>query len=324
MDVDVANRVLEQLYDRAQGSFSLDELADKAGVGRAGVDDAIDALRQRGHDLEIRPAGGVRLVRPVRLDPHLIERDLGTTRVGRTAICFDEVDSTNDVAMASWPQAEVDGLVVLAEYQRSGRGRQGRQWISRPGANVLMSAMLADETGRLTHEALPIAAGLAVAEGVTDACKVGCGLKWPNDVLLDGAKVAGVLVETRRHGRREAIVIGVGINVNAAPPVSQVTAAPTCLADRLGGPVERTEIVRAVLRRLDAWLANVIAGHTDLLHQAWTRRCRMINQRVTIACAGQTYVGRVLDVSPLVGLILGCDDGRQVHLPAESSTLISQ
>ncbi len=321
--MNLANRILELLYDRREGFFLLEELAAAARLPRAGLEVQLQTLRQQGHQLEISPAHGVRLLSPVRLDAHLIERNLGTRRVGQNVICFAEVGSTNDVAMDSSRQTGADGLVVLADSQRSGRGRLGRRWISPPCANVLMSVVLVDPPGRETpHDALTIATGLAVAEGIEVASTVECELKWPNDVLHDGAKLSGILVETRKQGDRRCSVLGVGINASAHPPAEQVTRPATSILAVRGEPTERIEIVRHVLQRLDFWLGQISIGDTESLRAAWTQRCGMINQRVSVSCGGVTYSGRMLDVSPMEGLILSCDDGRRVHLPANGSTML--
>jgi BirA family biotin operon repressor/biotin-[acetyl-CoA-carboxylase] ligase len=317
------DRILDLLYARSGGFASLEELAEGASLTRRRVDACLEELRHRGHVLESSPAHGVRLVRPVRLDAHLIERGLGTHRVGRNVICFAEVDSTNDVAFASARQAGAGGLVVLAESQRRGRGRLGRRWVSPPGQNILMSVLLVSRGGRpLAQDALTIATGVGVAEGIELACGLSCELKWPNDVLLYGRKLAGVLVEVRRHDRLQCTVLGVGINANAAPADSAVHSPAVCLAERLGHPVERIEVVRAVLRRLDDWLRRVAEGDLDGLKAAWMGRCGMLNQRLRVSFADADYVGRVLDISPMEGMILCCDDGRVVHLPAAGSTVV--
>ena len=322
METDTAHRVLERLYDRGEGFFLLEELAAAADLPRRRLDEVLEDLRRRGNGIEFSPAHGVRLIRPIALNAHLIERDLNTARIGRSVLCFSEVDSTNDVAMDSARQKDTDGLVVLAESQRRGRGRHGRQWSSRPKANVLLSAVLLEPPSQAqSHDAMTIAAGLAVAEGIETACGVRCSLKWPNDVLLDDRKVAGVLVETRRLAHAHAVVIGVGVNVNDHPPDEELDAPAADLAGRLGHPVERTEVIRAVLRRLDAWIAEIEAERRDGLHRAWLARCGMINERLTVRCGRRRYVGRVLDVDPLAGLVLCCDDGQQVRLPAEQSTI---
>lgn len=313
-------RILELLYDRKDGAFLLDELAGAAGLDAAGVAAALDELRRRGHKLELSPSHGVRLVGPVRPDARLIEHGLGTRRIGRSVICFDTVDSTSDVAFDSARQGGTDGLVVLAESQRHGRGRLGRQWISPPGANLLFSVLLTDAAP--PGEALTIAAGLAVAEGIESACGLACRVRWPNDVLLDGGKVAGVLVEVRRRARRRCVVLGIGINANAHPPPEHVGRPATSLAAHLSGAADRIEVVRAVLRQLDLRVRQAAAGELDELHSGWLARCDMINERITVWSRGRRYVGRVSDVDPLAGLILFDDDGRRIHLPAEHSTVI--
>jgi len=319
---DTTSRVLAVLYDRAEGFISYDELAGAARISCDMVDGMLDDIRRRKHQIEFSPSMGVRLQRPVHLDAHLIERGLRVQRVGQSVICFDEVGSTNDVAMDSARQGGTDGLVVLADSQRGGRGRQGSRWVSPPGRNLLMSALLIDDNGDLAHEALTIATGLAVAEGIDRACGVQCRLKWPNDVLLGGAKVAGVLVEIRPSAAGRAIVLGIGVNVNAAPASGEVERPATSLADRVGHPVERIDVARAVIARLDEWVRRVAGRDLTGVHDGWMRRCGMINERVTIDSAGRRYVGRVSDVDPLEGLILFDDNGRRVHLPAEYSTVL--
>lgn len=317
------NHILELLYDRGEGFFSLEELSAAAGVEPAEMNEHLEALREKGQELDFSPDKGVRLVRPVRLDPHLIERGLETRRIAKSVLCFSEVDSTNDVAFDSVLQGGTDGLVVLGEFQRLGRGRLGRRWICPPGANILLSVLLINSKAALSHEALTIAAGLAVSEAIEDACGLGSQLRWPNDVLLEGAKTAGVLVELRNISAQRAAVVGIGINANASPDPAQVDMPATDIAEHLGHPVERTEVIRALLARLDEWIVTIEAGKLEHLHERWVARCGMMNQRVTVLSGGRRHVGRVLDVSPLEGLVLSCDDGRRVYLPAAGSTLES-
>ncbi|HUS91571.1 MAG TPA: biotin--[acetyl-CoA-carboxylase] ligase [Phycisphaerae bacterium] len=318
-----SDRILKLLYDRPEGAYGLDELAVAAGVDRPVLEAAFGELRTAGQRLETSPQRGVRLVRPVRLASVLIEEGLSARRVGRSVVCFGEVGSTNDVALEAIRQDDADGLVVLAERQTHGRGRQGRTWLSPPGRSILLSVLLVEDAaaGAVRHDALTIAAGLAVTEAIERVTDLRCGLKWPNDVLLDDAKVCGVLVELRREGGRLGVVLGVGINVNAAPPPEEVDRPATCLAAVLGYPVERVELVRCLLERLDEWVALLASGELSRLHDAFLARCRMINERVTVLSEGRCYAGRVLDVDPLRGLVLACDNGATVHLPAAGASV---
>lgn len=316
-----ADQVLALLYDRAEAFFPLDELASVAGVSWAQVESAVVELTRRGQHVERSPAHGLRLTRPIAMDSHLLERGLSTRRIGRSILCFPEVDSTNDVALAAIPQGGTDGLVVTAECQRCGRGRQGRPWLSRPGANVLLSTVLLDSAGAPPQESMTIAAGLAVAEAIAETCGLECELKWPNDVMLDGRKVAGVLVE-RRSGANACVVVGIGANANRAPADDEVDRPATCLAAVAGHPIDRIPLVRALLGRLDERVARLCDEAFEELHTSWLARCGMVNERVAAVCAGRRYEGRVLDVSPLEGLILSCDDGTCVHLAAERTSMV--
>jgi BirA family biotin operon repressor/biotin-[acetyl-CoA-carboxylase] ligase len=239
-------------------------------------------------------------------------------------LCFDEVDSTNDVAWDSARQADTDGLVILAESQRAGRGRMGRSWLSPPGANLLMSVLLRDSGTGLRHEALTIAAGLSAAEGIEEACGLHTELKWPNDVLLDGAKVAGVLVERREADGGVALVVGVGVNVAWSPPPERVDAPATHLAAHLSHPADRAETARAILRRLDAWVDAIARGDLRALHDAWVGRCGMLGERVAVLSGGRRRVGRVWDVHPLEGLVLVDDHGTRAVLPAAGASIVRE
>jgi len=312
-----ADRILELLYDRQGGYVWTDELSASAGADRGALEAALNELAARGHRLDRGPAG-VRLCRPTVLDAHLIECDLPVEQIGRHVICFGEVDSTNDVAFASAAQAAGQALVVTAEYQRAGRGRAGRKWICPPATGVLASVLLHEAAASLPKEALTIAAGVALAEGVDRATGVAAALAWPNDVLVDDAKLAGVLVEVR-DGQ---VVIGVGINVNAAPSPEQVDRPATHLAGAVGRELERTDICREVLVSMDNWLIELSRGEFESLHRAWLGRCQMINRRLRVRGPEGIVAGRVLDVHPLEGLVLMTDDGHRVHLAAATSTVV--
>jgi BirA family biotin operon repressor/biotin-[acetyl-CoA-carboxylase] ligase len=194
--------------------------------------------------------------------------------------------------------------------------------VSPPGRNLLFSVVLSDAQDRLAHEALTITTGLAVAEGIEEATGVECDLKWPNDVLIEGAKVAGVLVETGRVARRRWCVIGIGINVGWAPEAESIRRPATCLLCHAGRTCDRTQILQAVLNRLDLWVQRVEAGALDMLRQAWLSRCGMLHRRLRLRSGNREYEGIVLDIHPLEGLVLAPDQGPRVLIPSSSATLL--
>ena len=251
-----------------------------------------------------------------------IEAGLGTRRVGRSVICFDRVGSTNDVAADAARAGPSDGLVVTAEAQRAGRGRMGRQWQSEPGANLLLSVVLEDPRRALPQEALTVSAGLAVAEAAEETAGVDCDLKWPNDVQIQGAKVAGVLVERRPTPPRAAYILGHRLHAPQSPPVEAVGQPATCLA-RHRPQLERTAVLQALLRALDRWIGRIEGGQTDALRRAWQHRCVQLHRRVKVRFQGAVHEGTVLDIHPLEGLVLSPDRGPIVMLPGTGSTIES-
>jgi BirA family biotin operon repressor/biotin-[acetyl-CoA-carboxylase] ligase len=324
--MDRADLVLELLYDSRQEFVALEELSARSGLEGRRLKRALEGLGQRGHEVEPLPGRGVRLVRPVRLDAFLIERGMDRRSVAHQVICFQDVDSTNDVAFGSARRSE-GALVVTAEYQRAGRGRLGRKWLSPSGSGILASVLLPASAEGLPQEALTVGAGLAVAEGIEDATALRAQVVWPNDVVWHGAKLAGVLVETRAVGGRRRAVVGFGINVTAAPSAAQAGRATTHLVQAAGreSVPERIEILRCVLVRLDEWLAALRRKRFELLHRRWLRRCAMTGQRVRVECAQvggfRRLAGRVLDVRPLEGLVLLTDQGQILHLPAATTSV---
>ena len=258
------------------------------------------------------------------LDPHLIEADLGTARVGLNAICFPRLGSTNDTALDAASQEGADGLVVVADCQSAGRGRQGRRWLAQPGEAILASVLLIDEQPpRLAASAVTIAAGLATAEAIARLTDLEPDVKWPNDVMLSGRKVCGVLVEARPLARGRAMVVGMGINVLGCPPADRTDLPATSLAEALAParPPTRLDLLRAVLRRLDWWIGQIAAGRTDELACAWRARCGLLGRRIVAHSDGRVCEGTLVDVAPLEGLVLACDDGRRILLRAETTSL---
>ncbi len=322
MNSDATDRLLAAWKEAGYGVLGREELARAASDCSLPVDRLIEGLAQRGYRFRKTPEGDAEPVRPAPLEAARIEEGLDACRIGQCVICFEQVESTNTVAWGSARQGNTDGLVITAESQRAGRGRLGRNWASPPGVNLLFSVVLSDAQDRLAQEALTISTGLAVAEGIEQATGVECGLKWPNDVLIEGAKVAGILVETGRVARRRWCVIGIGINVGWAPEAESVRRLATCLFSHAPGRCDRTEILQAVLSRLDLWVKRVEARALDLLRKTWLSRCGMLHRRLRLRAGNRDYEGIVLDIHPLEGLVLAPDQGPRVLIPSSSATLL--
>lgn len=203
-------------------------LAAALDVSRAAVWKHVQQLSQWGLEVEAVPGRGYRLARPVELlDAGTLQQALpGLARERlRTLTVADEVDSTNEALLSveDLPPGRFDAC--LAEYQRQGRGRRGRQWVAPFGSGICLSLgwRFADSPPQLA--ALSLAAGVAIRRALADSGFEGTALKWPNDILFDGRKLGGVLVEMRVESAGPAYaVVGVGINVALTCPVRAAIA----------------------------------------------------------------------------------------------------
>jgi BirA family biotin operon repressor/biotin-[acetyl-CoA-carboxylase] ligase len=177
----------------------------------------------------------------------------------------DEVTSTMDLASAAMLGDGPHGLVILANHQTAGRGRRGREWSSPKGAGLYFSILVRRSTPLVT-----LAAGVAIRGGILAATGLSVDLKWPNDLMAKGRKLAGILAEANDFGPLStAVVVGVGINVRSAPMPVEVAARATSIEQELGQPVDRGVLLAAVLELLTDRLAAVALGLDGDILRAW-------------------------------------------------------
>ena len=260
-----------------------------------------------------------------------VQAQLDTDRFGQAMRGFETVGSTNTVA-AEWAREGArDGSVVVTEYQSEGRGRHGRTWDAQKGTNLMFSVVLrpvleADRLGLIT-----VAASVAVAEAI-DAFLTGheATLKWPNDVLLEGRKTCGMLLESSLSGTQaaqaqtaqavtaEVVVLGVGLNVNQTTFPDALADTATSLRLTAGRPVPRAPLFARLLRRLEARYDAVQARRSsgEAVRDAFHERLATLGQRATsrVSAAEAPITGVVRGITDTGALRLDTPDGpRVVH-----------
>jgi BirA family biotin operon repressor/biotin-[acetyl-CoA-carboxylase] ligase len=304
--------LLAQLRDRAGEFVGLSELGERLDV--VGMD--LDELERFGYSLERHPYHGVAYRGPsARLCPDQIEWGLTTRRIGRRVAVWDRVASTNDLAMAAARSPTNEGLVVLAEAQTDGRGRRGRKWVAPHGTSLLMSALLFP-TGPLAQPSWLMALG---AVAVADLCSEIVGrevrIKWPNDVRIDGRKIAGVLIE-----RGPGAVIGIGLNVNFTlgdlPEVLRSTAAS--LGMFTDTALDRSDLAKRLIVHLDRLYDEGICSGPDRLARAWHARLEPLGRDVVLATPQGSVRGRLIDADLISGLTVEKEDGTLLVVPPET------
>jgi len=217
-------------------------------------------LAERGFPVELSEDGRVSLGPDTPLHPEELRQTLRTRVIGRRLEVHREVSSTQVLAREAVRCGAPPGLVVVAEYQSEGRGRMGRRWLSPPGQNLLCSLVVSPPED-LPPAALTITSAVAVAEALAEAHGVEVQIRWPNDILVEGKKGAGILVEaTEQPTGERALIIGVGVNVNAPPGE---IAGTTALREPLGQRLDRTLVLVSVLEALDHWYEVLLRGQAE-------------------------------------------------------------
>jgi BirA family biotin operon repressor/biotin-[acetyl-CoA-carboxylase] ligase len=205
---------------------------------------------------------------------------------------YDEVGSTNDIAMAAAEAGAPEGLVIAAHAQSTGRGRVGRSWSSPPGAGLYVSVVLRPNGGAL--QLLTIAAGVAIAEGVHAASGLDGCVKWPNDVYVGSRKLAGILAEAgASQGAVDHVVLGFGINIRRAVYPADVEARATSIESELGRTVDRGLVLAECLAALSTRYAMLQGGRAADVIGAWRARAAAhMGRAVECAARARRYADR--------------------------------
>ena len=234
-----------------------------------------------------------------------LRKGLKTRVFGNKIYTFDTIDSTNNCAKAVAGVGAVEGTVVIAEQQTAGRGRLGRTWQANPNENLTFSIILRPKVNPDSLNLLPLYVAVALAQAIerTTGLKVEC--KWPNDLLIDKKKVAGILIEgSIKQNQVEYVVIGIGINVNQQSFAGELAPKATSLRLSSGKEIERTMLFRESLLILESTYAGVSStGFQSILPQ-WLSRSTMINKPISVSQQGNLISGVVKGLSRDGGLIL--------------------
>ncbi|MFO1486877.1 MAG: biotin--[acetyl-CoA-carboxylase] ligase [Verrucomicrobiota bacterium] len=280
-------QILSALRQAGDGSVSGAELSQRLGISRAAIWARIEELRSLGYDIEASPHLGYRLLNsPDALHADDLLARLGQTRVvGRDIRVFQETSSTNDIVEKLARDGVKEGVVVFAESQTKGRGRLGRKWISPTGKGLWFSVLLRPNLRPQEATQLTVISATALARAIRQKTGLKPEIKWPNDILIGGKKVAGILTEMSAElDRVKQIILGIGVDVNLPatefPPDLRKIA--TSLRIEAGEPVSRPELAAAILRELDSDYGRVIAGDFAALADEWEEQCTTIGRAVTI------------------------------------------
>lgn len=239
-----------------------------------------------------------------------------TKIIGRRIEFHEEVASTNTEAMRLALGGAPEGTVVLADAQSAGRGRLDRTWESPPSRNLYLSVVLRPDIPAARASLIPLTAGVAAADALLQYCPGRVRLKWPNDVLVGGKKICGILTEMRTRGDRvHFLVVGMGVNLNMQkldfPRELRETA--TSLRIETGGDVGRLDFAVRLFESLERWYRVFLGGGEAAIRERWLQGADLVGKRVEVVLGATTERGTVVGLDPTGALLLEGETGvRQV------------
>ena len=305
--------ILQLLKNYRPGFISGQEICKEMGVTRAAIWKHVQNLREEGYEIEARSRLGYSLTRvPDRLNPSEISDGLNTRFIGRKIFYRDTVKTTNDLAKELALGGAPDGAVVLAEEQNGGKGRLGRHWHSPKYKGIYFTTLLRPPVSLAEVSQLTMVSAVAFAAALRRRTGAAVGIKWPNDLLLNGRKICGILTEMSAEvDHIEYLVVGAGLNVNHTesdfPP--ELLEVATSLRMETGVVQTRAELLQGMLEEFEKcytiWLEQ---GFAPVLAQ-WRELSVSLNCPVRVFTFKETWEGWAQDVDESGALIVSLPDG---------------
>lgn len=282
------------------------------GVSRTAIWKVIRQLKEEGYEIEAVKNKGYRiLVTPDVMTAEELGSRLSTKWMGRNCVYRESVDSTNNCARRLAEEGEEEGTLVVAEEQTGGKGRRGRSWTASKGRNIMMTLLLRPKIRPEHASRLTLLMAMAVAEGIRKTTGLSAGIKWPNDVVVDGKKVCGILTELSTEvDYVNYVVIGAGINVNQEHFPDEISEVAGSLCQKTGEKIKRAKLAAAVLEELER-LYEIFLKTEDLsaLYESYNLRCVNIGHEIRVLEPGKEYTGTTDGINARGELVVRKADG---------------
>ena len=306
-------RILE-LLRRQEGFLSGEDIGRELSITRAAVWKGIKKLREEGYEIEAVTNRGYRLTNPETMyNKRELEQGLKTKTMGQTIYFYEETDTTNNRARELALEGAPEGTLVVAEKQTAGRGRGGKVWESPLGSGIWMSLVLRPQIMPAEASVLTLLCGLATAEAIEAETGLSAGIKWPNDILINGKKAVGILTEMDCEMSEVHFVIpGIGINVNTASFPPEIAEIATSLYLECGKTVSRRRLVHKVLERLEEHYETFLrTGSFAAMLEDYRKHCITLGKEVHVL-GREPFFAEALDITPEGELLVRrADNGKE-------------
>ena len=311
------SEIIKILKESKGKAVSGEELGNQLGISRTMIWKYIKSLAKEGYEIESSPKIGYMLRSvPDRLYPDTIQMGLKTSLIGQKIHYFDELTSTNITAKELAHDAD-DGTIVVAEVQKGGRGRLGREWLS-PRGGIWMSVILKPTISLAHASRLTLVVGVAISKAMRKL-GVDARIKWPNDILIDGKKVCGILTEVNAEMEQiDYIVIGIGINANVDMNEfsDDVKDVATTLLSELGEPIDRISFIQDVLFELEQEYIRFSTQPFSHILDEWISLSDTIGRQVTVTTPSKIIEGKAVGMTEDGALMIENPNGSRQDVMA--------
>lgn len=312
------NEILRALRE-TDSYVSGQELCRKLGVSRTAVWKNIRSLQEDGYEIEAVTNRGYRLAGvPDTIAEEEVASRLQTERMGRQIRYFSRIDSTNQYAKRIAEEGAPDGTLIIADEQTAGKGRSGRTWVTPPAEAIAFTLLLRPKLSPDRISMVTLVMGLAVTNAVNSLYGVSAGIKWPNDVVMKGRKLCGILTEMSAEVRQvNYIVIGVGINANLTSFPEEIREIATSLKLELGRDINRAELIARVMTEFERLYAEFEAqGDLGAVMQEYNELCLNAGSKVRVLDPNGEYTGTSRGINSMGELLVETEDGKMQEVYA--------
>ena len=312
-----------RLLRSADGYISGQELCNRFGVSRTAVWKAINQLKEAGYEIEAQQNKGYRLMAaPDLMTEAEIKSLMHTEWVAKEVLYFDTIDSTNTKAQELAEKGYPNGTLVVADKQESGKGRRGRSWVSPSGTGIFMTLMIKPDINPNNASMLTLVAALAVAKAITSVTGEKALIKWPNDIVINGKKVCGILTEMNaQFDYINHIVVGIGINVHNESFPEEISQMASSLMIEAGGKrFHRAQIIAETMSYFEQYydtflktqdLSALVREYDELLVNR--------NKSVRVLDPKEPFDGKAMGITPKGELIVDTWESRKLVSSGEVS-----